>query len=149
MATTTSIAGTSYSSLDGGFSTHVFVGGVYTALAPYGEPPVIGSPETEEMMVTYFGLDGIGGKQGGFRGRDLTVELISAAITKATAQSQIDSIINGMPTSARFSVTIPGGSALQGWKLKRGGGRVKRWFTLGGLVCGLFTLELRQWSSTN
>ncbi len=151
MSTSTSINGTSYTSFDGAFSGTVVepADGTYTAVAPFGIPPREGSPEYEELLVTYAGVSGVGTKQLGFRGRDITIDLISTATSRSTIETARNGILSGMTPTSRFSVTIPSGTARLGTKLKRGGCTVKSWFTIGTKTCCLYTLELRQMSETN
>lgn len=148
MATTTSIAGQNYSSFDAAFAGAVSTpaAGVYTALPPYGGPPREGSPEYEEILVTFLGVDGVGTKQGGFRGRDIDIDIVIADTSKANVETARNALLALLPTTSRVSVTVPGGTARPGCKLKRGSGKVEEWFTIGTAICCRLTLNIRQMS---
>lgn len=148
MATDTAIAGTTYKSLEhaynGGVTTPA--AGVYTALPPYGLPPWEASPEYEEMPITYLGLDGVGTKQGGFRGRNIGVDIVIIGAAKSDIETSKNALFAAMPTTSRFSVTIPGGTARPGCKLVRGSGEIKDWSTLDGKILACLMLRIRQMS---
>lgn len=148
MATSTSIAGTSYSSLEAAYGAGATspTAGIYTALPPYGQPPWEASPEYEEMLVTYLGLDGVGTKQGGFRGRNIGVDIVIIGASKSDIETSKNALFAAMPTTSRFSVTIPGGTARLGCKLVRGSGEVKDWSTLDGKIVACLMLRIRQMS---
>lgn len=151
MATSTSIAGTSYNSVEGSYGAGATspTAGVYTALAPYGDPPQEGSAEYEEIPVSYLGVDGVGTKQGGFRGRNLTIDMVIIGATKSACMSSHATLLATMPTTSRFSVTVPGGTARPGCKLLRGSGKITKWETLDNKIVALLTLEIRQMSLTS
>jgi len=148
MSTTTAIAGTNYNSFEhaynGGVTTPT--AGVYTALPPYGLPPSESSPEYEELLVTFAGISGVGTKQMGFRGRNIVVDLVIVGATKSAVESSKNTLFGTMPTTSRFSVTIPGGTARPGCKLVRGSGMIKDWSTLDGKILGCLQLQIRQMS---
>lgn len=149
MSTTTAIAGNNYDSLDAAFTTIDPANGVYTAIDKLGRPPLEGSPEYEELLVTYFGISGVGTKQGGFRGRDIEIDMVIVNASKSAVESARNTLLATMPTTSRFSVTVPGGTARAGCKLKRGSGQVKEWFTIGTKYCCTLTLNIRQMSETS
>jgi hypothetical protein len=152
MATTTTVNGIGYKSLEFGFSsaTSELVAGVYTALPPYGEPPRIGADESEQMLITYVGVDNVGGKPCGFRGKTVQVDFVVAGSTKSACEGSLETLLNGLsPITSRYSITPPGGAQIQGCQLARGSGRPSRWFTIGNQICCLLTLDFRSLSKTN
>ncbi len=152
MATTTAIAGGSYTSLDAAFASDSNidpVSGVYTAIDKIGRPPLEGPEEHEQIMVKILGIPGVGTKQGGFLGRNITIDIVIVGSSKSDAESKKNALFAAMPTTSRFSVTVPGGTARPGCKLAQGSGQPKEWFNLGSRYCCLLTLEIRQMSETN
>lgn len=153
MATTTSIAGTGYSSFEAAFGGNVSTpaAGVYTALPPYGSPPRESSAEYEELPIIFFGVSGVGTKGGNsdFRGRNFIIDMIIAGATKAAIETSRNALLATMAPNARFSVTVPGGTARPGCKLVRGSGEVKDWINLGGNIICTLTLNIRQMSLSN
>ncbi len=158
MSTTTSINSVSYSSIDALGSS--FAAGIYTALKEVGgQPPMEGADEYEELPVTFLGVSGVGLIWGDFRGRDISVDLVFVNTSKANVETARNGLITGMQSGsappARFSVTVPGGSARAGCKLMRGGVQPISWFTLcssiGGtrFFCQLVRFHLRQMSTSN
>ena len=146
------INGTSYSPITSGFTsaTKELVAGTYYAVGgQYGEPPRIASPEQEEMIVTFVGVDGVGSKQAGYRGQNITCDIVIAGANKTATEGSLETLLNSMPTNVRFDVTPPGGAVIHGCKLVRGSGRPSRWFTIGNQICCALTLDLRSWSTSN
>lgn len=125
-------------------STGSFVAGIYYAKDILGNPPFEGNPEYEEMPIAYAGIDGIGTKNLGFRGRDINLELISLGSTQTIAKGAINTLLATLTPGLRVSVTVPGSSARPSCKLKRDGCKELSWFTFGGMCAIKFSLAIRQ-----
>ena len=156
MGTTTTINGTGYASIETAFnnSNGVPSAGIYTALKDTGGmPPCEGPDEYEQIPVTFLGVSGVGTIWGDFRGRDIEIYLVIVGTTKADNETKRNSVIGGLTGNgslpARFSVTVPGGTARQGCMLARGGARIVAWMNLGGMYVSLLKLNIRQMSTTN
>lgn len=150
---TLSLAGTAYGAIVDNITSGEPNVGIYYPQSPLGLQPMENEGENEYMLVTFHGIDGIGEIDSGFRGRDLTIELIIADTTKGGIETQRNALIaamqNGTP-AARFSVTIPGGTQRQGCRLTRNGCKIlKPSFQLGTKICQWIQLNIRQLSTTN
>lgn len=138
MGTALSLAGSPISPIsDAG--TETVAAATYYAIDPIGKPPAEGDPEYEEMPVSFAGVDGVGTKGLGFRGRDIYVEVLFVATSKANARTAKNSLITTM-RNARFSVTVPGSTARPSCRMVPGGFVDLKEMTLNGkhvLHCGL------------
>lgn len=123
--------------------------GTYTACDKLGRPPMEGPPEYEEIPVNFLGVDGTAFKQGGFRGRDVTIDIIIIAASPTAREVARNALLALFPNTSRITVTIPGGTARPGCKLIRGGANVKENFSIGGKFCLSMTLQIRQFSLVN
>lgn len=104
---TMNIAGASYSDIISG----CHVAGTYYQIEPMGTGPVEGAANYEESHVTYPGVNGMGIKRFGFRGRIITVEMCFLGLTKTaceTAKNAFNTSITGL---ASFAIQVPGGTA--------------------------------------
>lgn len=123
--------------------------GLYYALDPYGEAPRAGAPEYEELPVTFPGVDGVGLKRFGFRGRDINATICVIGATKAACETTWAAFGTSITQLARYTITMPGGTVLQGCKLTRGGGRLVRWVNFNTWIMGIADCDWRQLSTTN
>lgn len=149
MAANLTINGTSYDHICAGLAG-AGVAGTYYSTEPFSPSPMAHSPQYEDQMITFPGIDGVGRKRFGFRGRRITCHLVAIDTTKAGCETKKETAFSNANGLARFSVTMPGGSAMQGCTLGRDGGSVTNWMTIGpGLIACFFTMELVQMSETN
>lgn len=123
--------------------------GTYYALEPYGEAPRASAPEYEELAVTFPGVDGVGIKRFGFRGRDVFATLCIIGADKAAVETAWTALSTSVTQLARYSITMPGGTVYQGCKLVKGGGRVTRFINFNTFIMGVVDLDFRQLSVTN
>ena len=123
--------------------------GVYYSLDPFGEAPRASAPEYEELSVTFPGVDGVGIKRFGFRGRDIFITLCLIGADKAAVENQWLVINASITQLNRFTIVLPGGTTFQGCKLVKGGGRLIRHINFNNYILGIADLELRQLSVSN
>lgn len=117
--------------------------GTYYALPPIGRAPREADPEYDERDVAFAGVDGVGTKRLGFRGRDIDADLVFLAADAASARAARDGLLAAL-RAGRFGATVPGGTARPSCRLRRGGFRDVRSFTLGGRYCLLCAAGARQ-----
>jgi hypothetical protein len=104
-----SIAGTSYSDIVTLFSG-ITLGGCYL-IEPIGNAPVESAPMYEEQHVVYPGVDGMGVRRYGFRGRIIIVEMGFLNLTKTLCETDKNTFHTSVSALASFSITLPGGTA--------------------------------------
>lgn len=150
-STYTTVAGTSYSSFDAAFgATNGFpTAGNYTALPPFGKPPTMSAIEYEEIPITFAGVDDVGLKILGRRGQNCTVEFILVGADKDAAQARWTTLAAIFVPTTRFTIALPGGASLPGWKLARNSCEMKESFTIGTSVCIVVVCEFRRYSTSN
>lgn len=119
----------------------------YYALPPLGNPPLEGPAEYDERVIGFTGIDGLGTKNLGFRGRDIDLEMIFLATTKANAETAKNALFTAL-RAARFSVTLPGGTARPSCRLKKEGFKQLREFALGGRTAIHCSVNIRQLNLT-
>lgn len=143
-ATQLELAGTAYSGIFAAGATDPWTAGIYYAKDSLGSPPMENAdPEDEEMPITFFGVPGVGTKNGGFRGRDIECEMIAINSTLALCQTAKNALI-AILKAGRFTVTVPGGTQRPSCKLKRAGAPEMGWMNIGGKVGLKFALKIRQ-----
>lgn len=98
--------------------------GIYMALPPFGNSPVEHGPMYEEEHIGYEGMTQVATKRRYFRGRIIHIDLIAVGTSQTTFETQRKKI-DGVAALARYTVTLPGGTAREGCKL-----------VVGSLVCG-------------
>lgn len=149
MATIT-INGNSYDDLTAAFNAgQQPTSGTYYVLAPFGEPPLAGPPEYEEVEVSFPGVDGVATKRLGFRGRNIWAMLIVIGASKAAVQSSVNTMQSSFAQQARYTISMPGGTQYQGCKLARGAATQTSWSTIGDKVCCIVACQFRQLSLQN
>jgi len=116
--------------------------GTFYALAPLGNVPLEHDPEYDEMPLAFPGVDGVGTKNMGFRGRDIDIELIFLNSTESNIRTAKDTLIDKM-AKKRFTVTVPGGTQRPSCKLKRGGARELFISHLGGRMSMKVRINVR------
>ena len=123
--------------------------GVYYATPPIGEPPREGSIERDEILNTWPGVDWVGTKNLGKRGRKIIFDIIIVAASKTAVEAAANTIKDAASASARYTVQTDGGTARPGCKLVRGSGQITRWFTIGTMICANLELAFVQLSDSN
>jgi hypothetical protein len=149
-----SLAGTAYKAItEATWTSGEPPAGIFYPQSPLGNPPTEGEAETEYLLITFLGIDGVGEISGGFRGRDETLELIIVDTTKGGVETKRNALLATMQSgtpNARFNVTLPGGTSRDGCRLTRGGIKIlKATFTIGTKICQWIRLDVRQMSTSN
>lgn len=148
MAAVLALAGTNYNpitSADPG-NSDTWTAGVYYATSPLGKRPLEQDPEYDELPQKFAGVPGVGTKNLAANGRDIDIQLIFLN----TSESAIETARNALITTlraARFSVTVPGGTARASCRLKRGGFKEIEAFTIGRRFAMLCEVNIRQMGS--
>jgi len=144
------IAGLAIQDITQAFAGGEPAAGVYYALPPYGEAPMEDAPEYEDVQLSWPGVDGSGIKRLGFRGRNIHATIVILGDSKAACEAIKDSLFTSWTPLARFSITIPGGSARPGCRLLAGGATFESWSNLGRLgttmLAGVLKASFRQLS---
>jgi len=128
---TLALAGASYADLTQSLGAATPLEGVYYALPPYGDAPCEDAPEYEDVQMSFPGVDGVGIKRLGFRGRNIRVTLVILGMTKANCEARKDTLFASLTPLARFSITLPGGTARPGCRLLPGGASSESWSSVG------------------
>ena len=103
---TLTIAGSSYSDIITGCHEE----NVYYLIAPMGNDPVETAPIYEEQHVSYPGVDGMGIKRFGFRGRVISVEMAFLSTSKTNCETQKNDFHTAITALPSFGVCLPGGT---------------------------------------
>lgn len=141
------INGTDVTSFCEGLST--LANGTYYCHPPIGPQPFFSATTYEEIPVTFPAIDGQGRIRLGFRRGLATFLLVSMHDTVADAQTLVDTLLTSWRTNSRFSITMPGGSEKQGFKLVQGSGGLSQAVQIGGKVCFIWSAIFEQLSETN
>jgi len=146
---TFSIAGTAYKSFAEAFHEAGKLGqeittGTYYAHGDVAPAPVESAPLYHELEVSFPGVDGVGIKRMGFRGRHIKGTLCVAQASKTDAETVKNTLFAAITPLASFSVTIPGGTARSNCRLVPGSGQPRGWLLLAGMYVLLVDVEFRQ-----
>ena len=120
------------------------VPGVYYALGDLGSPPTEGPPMYSELEVVFPGLDSIGIKRMGFRGRMINCRLLFVAADKAGVETAKNAFFALITPLASFSITVPGGTARPSCRLVSGAGNSGTWLQMGGRLVLAVDMEFKQ-----
>ncbi len=123
--------------------------GNYYALEPYGQPPRAGFKTYREIPVMFPGVDGIALKRMGGGARSISADLLIAGASKAAVGTAFAALDASFTQLARYTITMPEGTAYQGCKLPAGGGSIVGWMTIGTAFVALVRLNFLQYSETN
>ena len=117
--------------------------GIFYALPPLGQQPFENEEEFDELPIVFPGVDGVGIKNMGFRGRDIDTVLIYLNVDQAASEASKVTMLTALQ-GKRFSITVPGGTARNNCKIKRGGFRLQRGYTIGGRFALQAAVTFRQ-----
>ena len=118
--------------------------GIYYALGDFGSPPHEGPPMYSELEIVFPGLDGIGIKRMGFRGRLISCRVLIVGSIKDEVEILKDAFFDLITPLASFSVKIPGGNVRPSCRLVSGGGNSGTWLQMGGKLVLAVDLEFKQ-----
>ena len=123
--------------------------GSYYAVPPIGEPGRESAADYEELMNTWPGVDNVGIKRLGFRGRKLMFDVVIVGASKSACETTKNTILDAASALARYTAKVDGGTSRPGCKLVKGSGNITRWFTIGTKICCILELHLIQLSDSN
>ena len=117
----------------------------------FGPPPLITAQEYDDRETVFPGVDDVGIKRFGRRTRTITVSLIYVYATKAACEAAIEADFKtNFVQLARYTITMPGGTALQGCRLVPGGAAETTWGPpLGGSFVAQVRAVFKQYSLAN
>ena len=118
--------------------------GKYYATGEYGNAPFEGAPEYQDLEITLPGVDGIGIKRLGFRGRPIYVRVVFVGADKTEAETEKNTFFNLITPLASFSITLPGGTARPSCRIVHGSAGQGQWQYMGGMYCLLVDMQFRQ-----
>lgn len=118
--------------------------GRYYATGEQGNPPYEGAPEYQDLEITLPGVDGIGIKRLGFRGRPIYVRMIFVGSTKTEAEFNKNYFFGLITPLASFSITLPGGTARPSCRIVHGSAGTGQWVDMGGKQCLLVDIQFKQ-----
>jgi hypothetical protein len=109
----------SYNPLSSAWNLDVSIptSGAYYLLKPYGSPPREASLSYQELQGSFPGVNGTWTKRFGGRMRFIFADLMIIGATEAAVETLKNSIMTACSVQARYSVTVPGGTARTGCKL--------------------------------
>jgi hypothetical protein len=87
-------------------------------IEPIGSAPMEGAPIYEESHVTYPGVDGMGIKRFGFRGRIITVDMGFLGGTKSKCELDKNTFHTSVSGLSSFAIQLPGGTNRQYCRLQ-------------------------------
>lgn len=143
------VAGTAYKSFAEGFYEAGKLGqelttGTYYVHGELGSAPTESAPLYHELEVSFPGVDGVGVKRMGFRGRFIKGTLAFVQANKEDCESQKVTFLETVTALASFTVAVPGGAARGNCRLVPGSGVARGWLFMAGMYVLLVDVEFRQ-----
>jgi len=120
------------------------VSGTYYATGTFGNPPYEGPAQYQDLEITLPGVDGIGIKRLGFRGRPIFVRMAFIGPTKAQAETEKNNFFSNITALASFSITLPGGTARPSCRIVHGSAENGEWQYIGGQMMLLVDVQFKQ-----
>jgi hypothetical protein len=120
------------------------VAGTYYATGEFGNPPYEGPAQYQDMEITLPGVDGIGIKRMGFRGRPIFVRMAFIGLTKAACEGAKNNFFASITPLASFSITLPGGTARPSCRIVHGSAETGQWQYMGGMMVLLVDVQFKQ-----
>lgn len=118
--------------------------GTYYATGEFGNPPYEGPAQYQDMEITLPGVDGIGIKRMGFRGRPIFVRMVFVGEYKAETELAKNGFFSLITPLASFSITLPGGAARPSCRIVHGSAENGQWTYMGGKICLLVDVQFKQ-----
>lgn len=122
--------------------------GYYYATPPFGNPPYEGAAEYQDLEITLPGVDGIGIKRLGFRGRPIYARLAFVGLTKAQVEQNKNTMFDLWTQLASFSITLPGGTQRPSCRIVHGSASRGEWEYIGGRFVLFVDVAFRQYRLT-
>jgi len=116
----------------------------YYATGEFGNPPYEGPPQYQDMEITLPGVDGIGIKRMGFRGRTIFARMIFVGATKAFVEGVKNTFFGDITPLASFSITLPGGVTRPSCRIVHGSAETGQWMYAGGMMMLLVDVQFKQ-----
>ena len=120
------------------------IGGVYYATGQFGNPPYEGAPEYQDMEITLPGVDGIGIKRMGFRGRPIFVRMAFVASNKTDCESFKNNFFDSITPLASFKIKLPGGVERPSCRIVHGSSARGEWSYAASMYILLVDVSFRQ-----
>lgn len=98
-------------------STSVPAAGAYYLLKPYGLKPREANLTYQELKISFPGVPGVAIKRFGGRERFIIADLMLIGADDSAVETLKNTIMDALNALARYSVTVPGGTARTGCKL--------------------------------
>lgn len=109
-------AGISFADITTGFGGGSLAANRYWTPSALGQAPLVHEPIYDDRYVVFPNVDGRGVLRFGFRGRIITGTILYAG-TPGNVNSQRDSDLATLKALARYTVSCPNGSSLDGCRL--------------------------------
>jgi hypothetical protein len=120
------------------------VKGHYYATPPFGNPPFEGAAEYQDLEITLPGVDGIGVKRLGFRGRPIYARLAFIGDTKAEVETDKNAMFAKFVALASYSIQLPGGTTRPSCRIVHGSAGRGEWQYMGGKFCLFVDVQFKQ-----
>jgi hypothetical protein len=148
-ATVMMIAGLTIPALADGFTNPGTIykpaSGTYYGHGPnFGPAPHEGPPMYQDTEVSFPGVDGVGIKRFGFRGRLIEARLCFVGESKLIVWGQKSILDNAVTPLASFAVQTPSGPSRPACRLVVGSGTSGQWEYLGGTMVLVVEYQFRQ-----
>lgn len=143
------VAGYTYGELASAFGPGMtgiegpFIGTYYTT-GEFGNPPSEGSPEYQDMEITLPGVDGVGIKRLGFRGRPIFARMAFVGSTKTEAETEKQLFFDKITVLTSFDMQVPGGILRPSCRIVHGSATQGQWTYAGGMYILLVDVAFRQ-----
>jgi len=118
--------------------------GTFYATGDFGNPPYEGPPQYQDLEITLPGVDGVGIKRLGFRGRPIFVRMAFIGLTKSDCETAKNDFYANITPLASFGVTLPGGTARPSCRIVHGSAENGQWVYWGGMMVLLVDIQLKQ-----
>jgi len=122
--------------------------GTYFATGEWGNPPHEGAPEYQDMEITLPGVDGIGIKRMGFRGRPIYCRMAFIGDDKSGVEAQKEDFFVGVTALVSFDVQVPGGTSRPSCRIVHGTANQGQWTYFAGRFVLLVDVQFRQFRLT-
>jgi hypothetical protein len=120
------------------------IDGTFYATGEFGNPPYEGPAQYQDMEITLPGVDGIGIKRMGFRGRPIFVRMVFVGATKSACEGNKDTFFSNITGLSSFSIKLPGGTTRPSCRIVHGSAENGQWQYAGGMMMLLVDVQFKQ-----